>query len=571
MSSPFGPLPEPDFYETPMPTPYVGIYHDQETGERYAPESKANLLLLAKTGGGKTRCVLAPGLILHPGPAIGISSKDDFMKHVLKRRVGRNYVIDLRQIEAPDYGDHVIRCRIDPTIFIKRHDDAINLATWLHRVATLSMGGRVTQQADPYWTAQIVPCLAAILFAASPRGNGLGIDWALRTVENPFQSSSEAAVLPDLDETATAVDEAADQVAFDAEFVEYVKAMCEEVEQDEKAKDSAKKKAHLDLDRAQRAFDKSNKILEKAQAVHEAAQEEIRIAEARPPAATEPSWWDVRQYFMKDYPWSILPVRLERVAELSDRQRDSVALGMSAALFPWVYESVRTGAVGYEGDPLPVFDPAWMNVRAEDGNQYPTLFILAEPEGGGVGAALPLIDQFVAMWRAKTSTETRTHNLAITADEFTNTLPLVTADIIYSEGRGNGINFTLAAQSLKQIANRYDELFAETLRRVAPAILLMHGSPEREILEDAAFYSGHTVRTSQNIDQQRGNRVATQETVERWTPSQLAPRRNPQGPKAVKLGKLFFLGEPGVEVELPDINDFLGHLDRRDIVGIERF
>ncbi len=607
------PLGEPDYlrvspsYTMPMPTPYAGIMLDEKTDKYFAPETAAHLLVLAKTGGGKTRTVLAPNMIVHPGPAIGISSKDDLMKLVMLGRPGKIYLIDLRQMESPDYGDNVTACRIDPTIFIKRHDDALNLATWLHRTATLSMGGRVTQQADPYWTAQIVPCLAAILYAASPRGNGKGIDWALNAVENPFKPSKAAAKLPNLAAAERAVSLAEKKLAMEVQWATLVAGMLEDVDgqsptgsddldgaanselddqtgetgtpgeddeldEDQKsdttqadpaetaaedAKTSATRgKLTMDLRRAEYAVEKAEGDLELAKVARDEAADAIKAAdEAR--AADEaagkenPSWWEVRKHFQAEYPRSLLPTRLERVASLNDRQRDSVALGMSAALMPWLYESVR------QGD-QPIFDPMCL---VDDPDA--TLFILAEPEGGGVGAALPLIDYTVGIWRHLTSTEQRTHNLNITADEFTNTLPLITADITYSEGRGNGINLVLAAQSSAQIANRYDKQFADTLLAIAPVILVMKGSPEYDIFEKGSFNSGLTIRTTETRDQSSGHRVMSMAEGRKWLPEQMVINED-------NVGNLFFLGEPPYPVKLPDITEFLKKLADREVEGLER-
>ena len=525
-----------------MPTPYAGVWTDPDTGQKIAPPSGPHVLVAAPTGGGKTESVLAPALIAHPGPAIGVSSKDDVMRLVCERRVGPTYLIDLRQIVSPDYGQHVMRCRIDPTMLIESPDDALNMATWLHRVASLSLGGRVTTHAEPYWAAQIIPALAALLYAASPSGNGQGIDWALHAVENPFLTERDTPVLPDLEEFA--------------HRVAVAKTVAAEVAADPAAKES-------DMARAAQELYVANRDQKAAQTAARAAAEAFAREEAGEASRAErlaagedvdevydddpPSWWDARQYFTKH---SILPKKLERVAALGDRQRDSVALGMSAALFPWVYESVR------QRD-LPVFDPIALN------DPTATLFILAEPEGGGVGAALPLVQAVVAAWRRKTSMGLLDYNVMLGIDELTNTLPLPTLDVLVSEARGLGINLMACVQATQQLAHRYDPVFMETMLAIFPVMLVLHGSAEMGVLEQGSLWSGITVRATESQDQVNGNRVVSLEEGPLMLPQELQPTRK-------FTGRLLYRGTAGVDVELPSFGQFLHLFDNELIAGMVR-
>lgn len=532
----------------PMPTPYAGVWTDPQTGVRCAPPTGPHVLVSAPTGGGKTESVLAPAGIAHPGPFIGASSKDDLMRLCTERRVGPVYLIDLRQIDTPYYGDHVVHCRIDPTLLIERHDDALNMATWLHRTAGLSLGGRITTHNEPYWAYQIIPALAALLYASSPQGNNQGIDWLMAAVENPFQAPPpEAVVIPD----TTAAE------------LEYVIAQerRKEIDADPKAKGSDKKRAELAELQAKQSYDAAMTAQQAALRASAALAEQLppeavraaRIAAGEDPAVVyaemPPSWWDARQYFAA-LPHSILPTRLERIAALPDRQRDSVALGMSAALFPWVYESVRRRD-------LMVFDPLWLD------DPTASLFILAEPEGGGVGAALPLVQAIVSKWRQKTSMNLLKHNLLVAIDELTNTLPLPTMDILVSEARGLGINLLVAVQAAQQIANRYDPIFKDTLLQIFPVMLVMHGSAEIDMLEQGSLWSGLTTRASETVDQTNGNRVLSMEEGPRLLPQELQPQEKYRG-------RLIFRGHEGVEVALPSFEQFLHMFDKNAIAGMVR-
>lgn len=516
-----------------MPTPYVGLWTDPDDGQKVAPPSGPHVLLTSPTGGGKTESVLAPAMISWPGPAIGVSSKDDLMRLACERRGGPVYLIDLRQIPPVYYGEYVQRCRIDPTTLIERPDDALNMATWLHRVANLSTGGRVTSHSEPYWEKQIIPALAGVLYAASPQGNNKGIDWALHCVENPHK----AADAPDPAEEALKVRVAQSRV--------------DELAADPDARESAKALAELELMKATKAW-KAATEADKAFSIpngdlrremREQAGESLEEIYASDP----PSWWDVRRYYSQ---YSLIPSKLERIAQADGRQRDSVAFGMSAALFPWVYESVR------QAD-LPVFEPKFLD------DPTATLFILAEPEGGGVGAALPLVQAIVAAWRRKTSEGVLSHNVLLAIDELTNTLPLPTLDVLVSEARGLGINLMAAVQAAKQIGHRYDPIFMDTMLSIFPVMLVLHGSAELEVLEQGSLWSGITTRAKETYDQTNGNRVISAEEGPLMLPVELQP-------KAKFHGRLIYRGTVGIEVELPNFQQFLKLFDEQSIEGMVR-
>ncbi|SKH87011.1 TraM recognition domain-containing protein [Mycobacteroides abscessus] len=596
-----------------MPTPYAGVYQNPKTGKRIAPPTGPHVICCGPSGGGKTEGFLVPASTTHPGPLVQGSSKDDSMLLTLERRVGPSYLIDLRQIPDVEYPG-VRRVRIDPTTLIETPDDALNMATWLHRVSSLSLGGRITSHSEPYWAHQIIPCLAAVLYAASPSGNGEGIEWVLHCVENPFKRQTAIAPEPlPVPSTKTAelkyelakakkteaeaaasapgtkvakakvavraaeqLLEAARKAAFavsdagsgDAEQearqvaaaedivncelqLELAQATLAEALTADKARNTkliaaklAVHEAKEDLDAANNA--KSAAIAYNAEQKEMAAKVQQELAEREELKAAgqkfydeePPSWWDVRKEF--HHP-SLLPVRLERTATLNERQRDSVALGMTGALFPWLYESVRR-------PDLDVFD-----LRSLD-DPTATLYILAEPEGGGVGAALPLIQAIMNSWRNKTSLNILEHNLGVAIDELTNTLPLPTLDIFASEARGLGINLMIAVQSMKQIANRYDPVFMEALIAIFPVVLLMYGSAELEFLDQASFWSGLTNRAVETVDQEDGRRSYSHVTEERFKPQELQPTEP-------YTALLLYRGSSGVKVAFPKWEQFLYAFD----------
>lgn len=689
------------------PTPYVGLFTNPETAEQIAPRSAAHVFVDCPTGGGKTSAVLAPAMILHPGPVLGVSSKDDLLKLVSERRDGPIYLIDLRQIETPDYvellgRDNIVLCRIDPTTLIKKHDDALNMATWLVRTSNMAMGGRVTQHGEPYWTNQIVPSLAAVLYAASPIGGNKGIDWALRCVLNPSPAAKDEVLLPEpvpctrgaelaLDlaraklaeaealaeapsvkvsagKLAVLAAEQALQSARDALTATVATVSTEEVEdadvsselvaaedgvsedavpenaaehdgtddasyfsEDEPQSEPAAAIAELagteasdvdagageacepdhirelvlKLEVAQGqlavilAGDKSRqtkvisaklevwkaeetlRLTEAARESALAANEELAQARAEAQArkaekearraerAAEraealengldvpaydpddedepPSWVDVGQYIPEP---TLLIDWLAAIGRTNPRQRDSVGLGMSGALFPWVYKSVnRTD--------IPIFRVEWLD-RPEA-----TLIILAEPEGGGVGAALPLVQSIGTEWRRKTSLEIRKHNLLIGVDETTNTLPAHNYDVLASEARGLGINLMVCVQSVKQLANRYDAMYAEAVLSVFPAMLVMYGSTSDEPLEAGSQWSGLSHRDTETMDQSTGGRGLLPDEGPLILPIELMP--------TVKYtGRLIWRGSEGVILDFPSFEEFLEIYDNNLVPGLDR-
>lgn len=180
------------------PTPYCGFaprYANGKQTQLYVPDSAAHVIVTAPTETGKTRRVLAPAACLWGGPAVVVSSKDDLMQLVMERRYGPRAVIDLRPILDPYYPEGVQTLIFDPTTTITHPVEALALADTIMQMATVGFGSGADQVSDGgVWESQASGPLAAFLFAASPHphGNGKGMNWVLRAVDNinPEDSTS---------------------------------------------------------------------------------------------------------------------------------------------------------------------------------------------------------------------------------------------------------------------------------------------------------------------------------------------------------------------------------------------
>jgi type IV secretion system protein VirD4 len=167
----------------PLPTPYCGFLRDGE-GRRTVAASAAHVLVSAPTETGKTRRILAPAAVLWGGPVVVVSSKDDLMALVSQRRCGPSALIDLRPDYAADYPG-VEMLSFDPTRLIRTPDQAVTAANTMMQMSAVGLGSGVDQVSDAgIWEANTEGPLAAMLYAASPRGNGAGIEWVLLAVDN---------------------------------------------------------------------------------------------------------------------------------------------------------------------------------------------------------------------------------------------------------------------------------------------------------------------------------------------------------------------------------------------------
>lgn len=166
-------------------TPYSGLLYTDD-GRPYMAESAPHLLISAPTRTGKTRRLLSCAAVVHPGPAVCVSSKPDLAELVMQRRFsGPVGVIDLRPTKAVVWPQNVRQLVTDPTGAITSGDDALTVAETMLATSGVGFGGAASGQsvaAGGLWEISAAPPLACLLYAASPLGNSQGMPWVLRAV-----------------------------------------------------------------------------------------------------------------------------------------------------------------------------------------------------------------------------------------------------------------------------------------------------------------------------------------------------------------------------------------------------
>ena len=167
-------------------SPYCGLVVNEK--EQYEKVQGApHLAISAPTRTGKTRRLLAPAAVMHPGPLVAVSSKEDLAELVLMRRTGTTGVIDLRP-EKTLVWPHGVRSMVsDPTTSITSADEALTVAETMLATSGVGFGGASSGQtvaAGGLWEATASRPLACLLYAASPQGNNQGMPWVLEAVEN---------------------------------------------------------------------------------------------------------------------------------------------------------------------------------------------------------------------------------------------------------------------------------------------------------------------------------------------------------------------------------------------------
>lgn len=248
---------------------------------------------------------------------------------------------------------------------------------------------------------------------------------------------------------------------------------------------------------------------------------------------TSPSWANAYDLIADT---SFHANKLSAVAELDPKLRDSISATMEAGLKPWALTNVR-GA----GRKTVPFSPKML-----EGPHEPTLAIIAPSDGVAAGAAVGAIETIVRHWRR--GIEYGLDRVLCCVDELVNTAPLPAIPQWVTEARGLGVAFLCAVQSTNQLKLRWGEAGAEVLREVFPAHLILEGAPEKELLENAAWWDGEQDIARHSHDSQSQTSISYERAPVTHATDLL--------PKSVEEGRLLLYGKKGYMVDLPGIWNF---------------
>lgn len=241
----------------------------------------------------------------------------------------------------------------------------------------------------------------------------------------------------------------------------------------------------------------------------------------------------------------MLADEVDSASKLEDKMKDSVGITMKSALAPW-WRSTVAGGRG---------ERAFLPKMLEDPRS--TLFVIAPATGVAAGAAVACVDAISAHWRAGQTRPVPLAHLLVACDEFCNTLPWSKAPIVVTEARAMGIALLVAVQATSQFARRYGRDGMDELRDVFPAILVLTGAPEKEILEKAAWAHGRSERHKVSTDH-NGRQSQSSEQVDTFHGSDLLPKDIDHG-RLLRGSRPADASDPavrevGLEVDLIDIS-----------------
>ncbi|PRI10515.1 type IV secretory system conjugative DNA transfer family protein [Leucobacter massiliensis] len=198
---------EPDFTPPVERQPYGGFLIDSAGKASGLAPTGPHLLVLAGTGAGKSRRVLAPQIMMWDGPVCAVSAKSDLAEMTARTRAQRGgpiYVMDLTgQADWTQLPDGVTPVANDPCALLtpdadgSTDDSALDLATLLTQVGSLGMGGGQTGGDSAFWMTLALGTLACLIQAGGwypdysqdpdnpPMVWGGGIDWVLKAALVP--------------------------------------------------------------------------------------------------------------------------------------------------------------------------------------------------------------------------------------------------------------------------------------------------------------------------------------------------------------------------------------------------
>src|SRR5271167_2729036 len=116
------------------------------------------------------------------------------------------------------------------------------------------------------------------------------------------------------------------------------------------------------------------------------------------------------------------------------------------------------------------------------------------------------------------------------------------------------VSICYAAQAGSHLDAIYGPLQGRAIRDVTPAVLIMYGSHERDVMESAAFWAGKATRSHQSYDHDRDDKSTGRTFGNALEPEELMPLNDQQA-------RLIVRGTEGRMVNLMDFSDFVKYLD----------
>jgi type IV secretion system protein VirD4 len=451
-------------------TPYAGLIYNKANQPVKAP-SGPHVLLSAPTRTGKTRRILAPAAVTHPGPAVLCSSSPDLAKLVLQRRFsGVTGVIDLRPEQTRVWPSDVRRWVTDPTKSITDAHEALTVAETMLATSGVGFGGASsggTVAAGGLWETSAARPLACLLYAASPLGNGQGMPWVLQAVED-----------------------------FGTE--------------DPSEEDGGGRAGEIG----------------------------------------RPSW--LTAYALCPVPDLAQP--LYGVLAMDGRLRDSVKITVTKAVTPWVRLSLSARENAARLDALERLSVDSFDVRFLD-EPDATLFVIAPNAGTVAGVAVALIDSIIRHFRRKEANDELQHRLLLELDEVCNSCPLPDLLTYIGESAKLGVNIMATVQSSEQFKVVFGTNYADALRDLFPATLIMYGSYERHLLEQASHWLGETTRRTESYGPQTGHRNLSSNFGQMIGWQELLPQSREEA-------QLLQRGTAGTRVLIPEWTEWLQIYDQ---------
>jgi type IV secretion system protein VirD4 len=138
------------------------------------------------------------------------------------------------------------------------------------------------------------------------------------------------------------------------------------------------------------------------------------------------------------------------------------------------------------------------------------------------------VDFISKRWRANQTEPVKLPRLLMVVDELCNTMPWSKLPTVVTESRAMGIHLLVAVQATSQLAKRYGSDGMAELREVFPAVLLLVGAPEKEMLERAAWWAGQSERQKVATDH-LGRQSQSAEKVDALVATDLLPRSMDEG------------------------------------------